>query len=39
VPASHWALSDESVGFANARVSSNCDHIEFDIKPSPPERA
>jgi beta-galactosidase len=31
VPAFHWAHGDESVGFTNALVSSNCDHIKFYI--------
>ncbi len=31
VPAFHWAIGDESVGFTNALVSSNCDHLKFYI--------
>ena len=31
VPAFHWAPGDESVGFTNALVSSNCDHLKFYI--------
>lgn len=28
-PAFHWARGDESIGFANALVCSNCDHLKF----------
>jgi beta-galactosidase len=31
VPAFHWARGDENVGFTNALVSSNCDHLKFYI--------
>jgi len=31
VPAFHWAIGDESIGFTNALVSSNCDHLKFYI--------
>jgi beta-galactosidase len=31
VPAFHWARGDESIGFTNALVSSNCDHLKFYI--------
>jgi len=31
VPAFHWARGDESVGFTNALVSSNCEHLKFYI--------
>jgi beta-galactosidase len=30
-PAFHWARGDASVGFSNAVVCSNCDHIKFYI--------
>jgi beta-galactosidase len=30
-PAFHWARGDASVGFSNAVVCSNCDHIKFFI--------
>jgi beta-galactosidase len=30
-PAFHWARGDESVGFSEAVVCSNCDHIKFYI--------
>jgi len=30
-PAFHWATNDDSVGFANALVSSNCDHLKFFV--------
>ena len=30
-PAFHWARGDENVGFTNALVSSNCDHLKFYI--------
>jgi beta-galactosidase len=30
-PAFHWARGDESIGFTNALVSSNCDHLKFYI--------
>ena len=32
VPAFHWARGDESIGFTNALVSSNCDHLKFYVK-------
>jgi len=32
VPAFHWARGDENVGFTNALVSSNCEHLKFYIK-------
>ena len=32
VPAFHWARGDESIGFTNAVVCSNCDHLKFYIK-------
>jgi beta-galactosidase len=31
VPAFHWARGDENIGFSNALVSSNCDHLKFYI--------
>ena len=31
-PAFHWARGDESIGFTNALVCSNCDHLKFYIK-------
>jgi beta-galactosidase len=31
VPAFHWAAGDESIGFSNALVSSNCDHLKFYV--------
>ena len=31
VPAFHWARGDESIGFTNALVSSNCDHLKFYV--------
>jgi len=31
VPAFHWARGDENVGFTNALVSSNCEHLKFYI--------
>ena len=31
-PAFHWAHSDESVGFTNAVVCSNCDHLKFYVR-------
>jgi beta-galactosidase len=31
VPAFHWARGDENVGFTNALVSSNCDHLKFYV--------
>jgi len=31
VPAFHWARGDENIGFTNALVSSNCDHLKFYI--------
>jgi len=30
-PAFHWARGDENVGFTNALVSSNCDHLKFYV--------
>ena len=30
-PAFHWASGDENVGFTNALVSSNCDHLKFYV--------
>jgi beta-galactosidase len=30
-PAFHWARGDESVGFSNAVICSNCDHIKIYI--------
>ena len=30
-PAFHWARGDESIGFTNALVSSNCDHLKFYV--------
>ena len=30
-PAFHWARNDESIGFTNAFVSSNCDHIKMFV--------
>jgi beta-galactosidase len=32
VPAFHWARGDENVGFTNALVSSNCEHLKFYLK-------
>jgi beta-galactosidase len=31
VPAFHWARGDENVGFTNALVSSNCEHLKFYV--------
>jgi beta-galactosidase len=31
VPAFHWAHGDENIGFTNALVSSNCDHLKFYV--------
>ena len=31
VPAFHWAHGDESIGFTDALVSSNCDHLKFYV--------
>jgi len=31
VPAFHWARGDENVGFTNALVSSNCEHLKYYI--------
>jgi beta-galactosidase len=31
VPAFHWARGDENIGFTNALVSSNCDHLKFFV--------
>ncbi|MBW4028637.1 MAG: glycoside hydrolase family 2 protein [Acidobacteria bacterium] len=31
-PAFHWARSDESVGFTEAVVCSNCDHLKFYVR-------
>jgi beta-galactosidase len=33
-PAFHWARGDESVGFSEALVCSNCDHLKFYIRSS-----
>jgi beta-galactosidase len=33
-PAFHWARSDESVGFTDAVVCSNCDHLKFYMRSS-----
>ena len=30
-PSFHWARNDESVGFTNALVSSNCEHLKFFV--------
>ncbi len=30
-PSFHWARNDESTGFTNALVSSNCDHLKFSV--------
>jgi beta-galactosidase len=30
-PAFHWARGDESIGFTEALVSSNCDHLKFYV--------
>ncbi|MBE7157743.1 MAG: glycoside hydrolase family 2 protein, partial [Rhodospirillales bacterium] len=30
-PAFHWARNDESVGFSNAMISSNCDHLKLFV--------
>jgi len=30
-PAFHWARGDENIGFTNALVSSNCDHLKFYV--------
>ncbi len=30
-PSFHWARNDESTGFTNALVSSNCDHLKFFV--------
>jgi beta-galactosidase len=30
-PAFHWARGDESIGFTNAVVSSNCEHLKFYV--------
>ena len=30
-PAFHWARNDESVGFSNAMISSNCDHVRMFV--------
>ena len=32
VPAFHWARGDENIGFTNALVSSNCDHLKFYVE-------
>lgn len=32
-PAFHWARGDESVGFTEAVVCSNCDHLKFFARP------
>jgi beta-galactosidase len=31
VPAFHWARGDENIGFTDALVSSNCDHLKFYV--------
>ena len=31
VPSFHWARGDESIGFTNALVSSNCDHLKYFV--------
>ena len=31
VPSFHWARGDENIGFTNALVSSNCDHLKFYV--------
>ena len=31
-PAFHWANSDESIGFTQAVVCSNCDHLKFFLR-------
>jgi beta-galactosidase len=31
VPSFHWARGDENIGFTNALVSSNCEHLKFYI--------
>ena len=31
VPSFHWARGDESIGFTDALVSSNCDHLKFYV--------
>jgi len=31
VPAFHWARGDENIGFTNALVSSNCEHLKFYV--------
>ena len=31
-PAFHWARGDENVGFTNALVCSNCEHLKFYVK-------
>ncbi len=33
-PAFHWARGDEPVGFSEAVVCSNCDHLKFYLRPS-----
>ena len=30
-PAFHWARGDENIGFTNAVVCSNCDHLKFYV--------
>jgi len=30
-PAFHWARGDESIGFTNALISSNCDHLKLFV--------
>ncbi len=30
-PAFHWARGDESIGFTNALISSNCDHLKIFV--------
>jgi beta-galactosidase len=31
-PAFHWARGDENIGFTNALVCSNCEHLKFFVK-------
>jgi len=31
VPSFHWARGDENIGFTNALVSSNCEHLKFYV--------
>ena len=30
-PAFHWARNDESIGFTNAIISSNCDQLKLFV--------